>query len=176
MSPVVEDAELRRRLEERTRRLARPRHDGATAPVVDLVVCEVGGSAVAFEAAWVVEVLPPGAAARLPAGDHLLIGVRNVRGDILAVGDLGRLLDPARPVGRATGPVLVLGGASPLGLALDAVRGMASSPADEVAPAPEGASGLVRGLAPGGLALLDAAAVLGDRRLRTAAGTDDREG
>ena len=164
-------------LAERARALARPAQAEETRRLVPLVVFGLGGRAHAVEARYVREVLRRPVLSAVPSAPPALVGVANVRGEILVVADISPLL--AVPTPPADGPVLVLDGPGPsLGVLVDGVHDFVEVPADSIAPvpddAPEGpaASSLLLGFTPVA-AVLSAAAVLNDPRLST---TDTRSG
>ncbi|HUY98062.1 MAG TPA: chemotaxis protein CheW [Verrucomicrobiae bacterium] len=158
------DTQDRGLLAERAAQLARPAA-APDEPTVALLSFTVNHTRCALELACVREVLPGGLAARLPTGRHLLGWIVNVRGELLAVADTARVLDPSAPPGAGGGPVVVVGGpGAPLGLAID-------GPADLVQattllpPPPTGHAAPLSGATSDGLVVIDAAALLADPRL-----------
>ena len=171
-------------LEARARALARPVDDHTTVAVQELLVMSVGPAAVAVEAGRVREVLAPDRLARVPGGEHVGLALRNVRGDVLAVVDLGTLLGvvPAASV-LERWVVVVDDAAGSIGVLVDDVKGLAG--AEAVGPLPTGEgnppAGLVAGVTPEGICVLDADALFGHTTLLGARaemepGAADQEG
>jgi purine-binding chemotaxis protein CheW len=74
----------------------------------------------------------------VPRGPSYLVGVANLRGRILPIVDIRALLGLApRPVGRGARVLVVAAGSSQVGVAVDAVLGLASF--DELLPFGEAA-------------------------------------
>ncbi len=164
--PRPAEAARARVLADRAAELARP-VEGPGPPVVLLLRFTVAGAAYAVGLAAVREVLAPGPAARLPLGASGLGWIVNCRGELLPVADTARLLDPALPAATAIGPVVVVAGASgpPVGLAVDEAPDLAAIPS--LMPPPATSRGpLLLGAMADGTAVLDAAALLADPRLR----------
>lgn len=165
-------------LHERARALARPARMEQADELIPLVVFTIGGVRHAVEAQFVRGVLRGPEVSTVPSGPAAVVGVTNVRGEILTVADISTLLGVAPP--RAGGPVVVLDGpAPPLGLLVDELHDFVEMPARSIAPLPGNghrstppAGGLVVGAYPDA-AVLSAAAVLSDPRLST---TEPRSG
>lgn len=164
-------------LAERARALARPQEAEETGRLVPLVVFGLGGQPHAVEACYVREVLRRPVLSGIPSAPPALVGVANVRGEILVVADISTLV--AVPTPAADGPILVLDGPGPsLGVLVDGVHDFVEVPADSVAPVPNNpsdgppATSLLLGFTPAA-AVLSAVAVLDDPRLST---TDTRSG
>lgn len=129
-------AHARNVLEDRARALARPvRVEPARGSLVALVLFEIGGVAHALEARFVREVLRRPALSPVPLGPAALIGVANVRGEILAVADVSAVLGLSAP--NVPGPVIVLEGPGPsLGLLVDGVEDFVEVPTESIAARP----------------------------------------
>lgn len=166
-------------LDERARALARPARVEHSGDCVALVVFAIGGLRHAVEARFVREVLPGPEVSTVPSAPPAVLGVTNVRGEILTVADISALLGVAAP--PVGGPVVVLDGpAPPLGVLVDEVRDFVNLPAESIVPLPgNGGAGeqslanLVQGATPDA-AVLCATAVLRDPRLSTT--TEPRRG
>lgn len=124
-------------LAQRARALARPIHtEEAEASLVPLLLFELGGVAHAVEARFVREVLRRPPLSGVPMAPPALIGVANVRGEIVVVADVSLILGLGRP--EVPGPVIVLEGAGPsLGLLVDAVHDFVEVPSGSIAPRPQ---------------------------------------
>ena len=86
----------------------------------------------ALPAEEISEVIRVPSAARLPHSPKSLLGLANLRGSVLPIASLRLLLghDGAEPQGSAR--AIVLGGAAPVALAVDAVDALVSLPASQV--------------------------------------------
>ncbi len=107
-------------------------------------------------------VVPQPPFARVPRASEAVRGVMNLRGRVVAVVDLARLLGlPAQPLAAGAGQVLILDqGKRALGLLIGGVLGVEPIPAPVDAP-----RAIVRGVAPaagGAVTLLGADALTGE--------------
>ena len=94
----------------------------AAARTTRVLTFGVGGRTFAIEAASVAEVLPALPVTRVPQAPAALQGIANVRGRVAPIVALDRVLDD---IGPATGGrIIVLGGETPVGLAVDVVNAM----------------------------------------------------
>lgn len=169
--------EQERVLAQRAAALARPVQEEARGEGREVLVFTVSGQAYAVDATAVREVLPARHLSRVPGGPPHLVGVLNVRGDILPVADTARLLGGTW-MAPDQAQVLVMDGAGPgLGLLADSVVELRNVRDEEVVRPPadalNGQGDLVAGLTADTI-LLDAAALLADRRTFTK--TDDDRG
>lgn len=154
-------------LGERARALARPARAEQAGDLVALVLFTIGGVRHAVESQFVREVLRRPDVSAVPSAPATVVGVTNVRGEILTVADISTLLGVATP--PAGGPVIVLDGPpAPLGVVVDEVHDFVDVPAESIAalPGDGGPPGtaLVAGALPDA-AVLSASAVLNDPRL-----------
>lgn len=138
VTEVTEEAKAHARsvLADRARALARPAQvEPARGSLVALVLFGIGGVPHALEARFVREVLRRPALSSVPLAPAALIGVANVRGEILAVADISAVLGLTAP--EVPGPVIVLEGPGPaLGLLVDEVEDFVEVPADSIAARP----------------------------------------
>jgi purine-binding chemotaxis protein CheW len=174
-------------LEERARLLARPTDSPVAAPpaqrepkwsgspLLEVVVFTLGNEEYALETRHVREVVRLADWTPLPGAPAFLLGVLNLRGDILAVLDLRSffgIVGRGEPGASATGAarVLVLGTErAEFGMLADAAREVRAVRADEVLEPPGSLAGAgreyVRGVTKEALVVLDGAVLLQDRRL-----------
>ena len=158
-------------LADRARALARPLSADPVGRTLALVVFGIGGVAHAVEATSVCEVLRHPSVTAVPWAPAALVGVANVRGELIAVADISELVGappPARP-----GPVLVVDGpGSLLGLVVDGVPDLSDVETHSILPLP--GNGAAAGPAPAGLlagttadavVVLSVPALLSDPRL-----------
>jgi chemotaxis signal transduction protein len=156
-------------LKRRARALAQP--VAATAEEDSVPVLVVGldnGTTYGIEARFLQHIVDDMSLCRLPMGSGDLIAVTVVGGVAVPVADLGSVLGTASP--RQDRPFLVLvGGASPLGLLVDQVVGVLELRQRELRPLPklpgDPAVNVHRGLMPGDVPLLDVEVLLQDSRL-----------
>jgi purine-binding chemotaxis protein CheW len=162
-------------MDERARALARalaraPAEPAAAAPAPEVVVFDLCGECYAIATAHVREVVRLAGLAPLPGAPDFLAGVTNLRGQVLAVIDLGKLLGAARERQADASRVVILGGErAEFGLLAEAVHEVAALPqgrvrAPEVPPAGIGRDCL-QGVTAEGLIVLDGPALLRDPRL-----------
>jgi purine-binding chemotaxis protein CheW len=156
-------------LEERARALARPPAATVGAgEVLELILFSFGDERAAMETRHVREVVRIGDCTPVPGAPDFLLGIVNLRGEVLAVFDLRRLFGvPAREPGSLS-RLLVLGGdRAEFGLIADAVHEVRTLWLDALREPPGAIAGreLIRGVTADALVVLDGAALLLDRRL-----------
>lgn len=164
MSAVDTQALLRQRAAD----LARPVAEGPRTGGTDVLVVSLAGlGQYAVDARSVRHVLRNDGLCRLPAGSQELVGVTVVGGKAVPVADLASVVAAAEP--RRDRPFLVAfdSGVGPLGVLVDHIVGVVTARDAELSPLPpsyDGAARLSRGVLPGGVVLLDTAALLSDGR------------
>ena len=166
------DADASRRvLEERARNLARATRDATIREdVLSVVVFTLGAERYALEARWLREILRTAEVTPVPGLPDYLVGVANLRGEILAVVDPRRLFGIDAADAAARPRVIVIGEAfAEFGLLADEVDEVTAIPSADVDPASLSAAGpgreLIRGITRDAVVVLDAAALLSDPRL-----------
>lgn len=167
--PSTAGAEAHDRIfEERAAALARPTADEAEEPTADLIVA-VADQRVALPAQRVRAIVEPGATARISTGGPL-VGLRSVRGEVLAVADLAHLLQltSATPASQRW-LVVLTDPVAPIGLLVDAAVDLGSVPPD-ASIGPEDERQLVAHVTPDGVLVLDVERLLTDARLFVDAG------
>lgn len=140
---------------------------GATLEVVEFLL---GGERYGIESRCVREVCPVREITPLPGTPEFVLGIVNVRGQVLTVIDLRRVLQlGARGLSDLNQVVIVRVDGREVGILADAIAGVRRLRETELQPAGAalagGAVGRVRGLGPERLVVLDAAAVLNDAGL-----------
>lgn len=167
-SEESERRDAERVLSERAVRLSQPQQ----APALDVASLEVitfehAGRRYAIESRCVLEVTTCGPLSRVPGARATLLGITNLRGELLPVFELA---SPSDARSASAKRLLVLGARAPeLGLLVDAVDEVTALPQASLAEAqalgvneyPE----YVRGISAAGCVLLDGDAVLLDRRV-----------
>ena len=135
--------------------------------ILRIVEFGIGAQRLAFEAAWVQEVFKPRELFAVPGAPSFIAGVVNLRGRIVSVVDLRRLLGSTPPAAEKPRIVLLLSEpAMEFGILADRLEGAREVRRRELAPPPptlpEPRRRYLLGVLPGAVSLLDA------RRLLTA--------
>ncbi len=164
-------------LRERARNLARPLdHRESSDDGLPVLLFQLGGEAYAVECRHVREVLRPRGLTPLPGAPPFVLGIVNVRGQILSVADLRPFLGLRPAPATAASRIAVLQ-APPMefGIIADAVLATGELSPDELEPAPPTLSGpydhFVRGVTRDRVILLDAPAILNEPALAVDAPT-----
>ncbi len=165
--PTPESEAIRRErvLGERARRLGRPVAPRGAANDVDLLVFDLAREHYAFETRYVRDVFTLEELTPVPCTPPHVLGIVNLRGEIVAVIELKRLLGlPERGLTNATRAVVLREGAIEFGVVADAVVGVRAVPAAAILPAPATLAGInaefLRGVTGEGLIVFDAARVI----------------
>jgi purine-binding chemotaxis protein CheW len=158
-------------MDERARALARvPARGPDAAAVLQVVVFSLANERYALEARFVQRVVPFSEYTPVPGAPDFLVGVFNLRGEVLAVIDLRKFFGvPARALTEQS-RVLVLGGErAEFGVLADATDEVAALRTDDVLEPPDSVAGIgreyLRGVTRDALIVLDGAVLLQDRRL-----------
>ena len=163
--------ERRRILKERARALAAVAvEQPAAETMVEVVKFLLAGETYGIELAFVREVHPLKAFTPLPCTPAFVLGIVNVRGQILSVVDLGRFFElPAQGLGELNKVIILRRGDMELGILADAVLGVQSVPLDEIQPGLPTLTGVrqayLKGITPARLVLLDGGSILADKNL-----------
>jgi purine-binding chemotaxis protein CheW len=141
-------------------RLARVELNGVPAsPGFPALVFRLGQERYAIEMKELAEVLPFVRCVPVPGGSRLFSGVINLRGELRAVLDLGKLLTPSDSGNSETGFVLMLRRpGKEIGLKVDHIEEIREIRPEELMSPPQGTYG--KGLVSGTLTLLSVDAVL----------------
>jgi purine-binding chemotaxis protein CheW len=165
-TPDPQQAE--RILEARTRALARP--PAGTTVVTEgpeLIEFTLAGERYAFESPWVREVTPLENLTPLPCTPPFVLGIVNLRGEILSVVDLRRFFDLPEKALTDRDRILVLeSGPMRFGILADAVLGIRSIPLAAMQSSLPTLTGIrekyLKGVTPERTVLLDAEKLLAD--------------
>jgi purine-binding chemotaxis protein CheW len=157
-------------MDERARLLARPAAQAESDAAGLDVLAFAAGERYGVEARYVREVIRLPGVTPLPGAPEFLVGVVNLRGLILPVMDIRRILGEAAGELAERSWAVVLGEErAEFGLLAEEVEGLTALRADQVrepgATVGDRARGLLRGVTPAGLIVLDGAAWLRDPRL-----------
>lgn len=155
---------------ERARALARrpaPPEEGGSLEAVEF---RLAGERYAVEAAWVREVYPLCELCPVPCTPAFVMGIINLRGEVVSVIDLGRFFElPARGLGELSRVIVLRSDSMELGVLADDVVGVRRLPLRDVQPPLPTHTGVradyLRGVTGDGLVVLDGGKLLSDRRL-----------
>jgi purine-binding chemotaxis protein CheW len=166
-----EASEVQRVLRERAAALARvPAHATARQATLELLQFTLGEERCAIEAGYVTEVIRLGELTRLPGAPAHLLGIINLRGDLLPVFELRKLLNAATLEPSEHTRILVLGRQGPEACVLaDRVHELAhvvSSAIIAQSPALGSARDYLRGVTRDALVVFDAVALLDSSHMR----------
>jgi len=168
---VLTPEQARTVLDERARLLARvPPQEVDAAAVWDIVTFALANERYALEAKHVREVVRIHDYTPVPGAPDFLVGLFNLRGEILAVIDLRKFLGVADGGVTDLSRILVMGGErAEFGVLADAVHEVATVRTAEVLEAPNTVVGIgrdyLRGVTADALIVLDGAVLLRDSRL-----------
>lgn len=162
--------ERQRILRERARRLADRDETAEGSGSIDVLEFGLAGERYALEAVYVDDVVPLRELTPLPCTPDFLRGVVNVRGRLVGVVDLKKFFGlQERGITDLHRVVLLRSGDLEFGLLADTVEGVAPLALDAVQPSLPTLTGIreayVRGVTAERVVVLDAEAILSDRRL-----------
>lgn len=157
-------------LRDRAQRLAREPAAEETGERLEVVEFLLGAERYAFETSFVREVHPLRELTQLPCTPPFVLGIMNLRGEILSVLDLCRLFDLAPRGAAELSKVIVLRSAGmEFGILADAVVGVRTILGQGVQSSLATVTGVradyLKGVTQDHLVLLDAGKMLADRRL-----------
>jgi purine-binding chemotaxis protein CheW len=164
--------ETRRRklLRERASLLAREPAAEETGERFEVVEFLLGRERYGIETSYIREVCPLREVTPLPGTPPFVLGIMNLRGEILSVLDIRTFFGLGRPAGSPLDKVIVLRGAAmEFGILADEVIGVRTVPALEVQGSLATLTGIradyLKGVTGDHLVLLDAGKLLSDRRI-----------
>ena len=148
----------------------KPGGEAAVRPCLDVVEIKLAQEKYAVELVHVREVLPLKDVTPLPCTPAYVLGLINVRGQILSVIDLRVFFElPQESATTATKVVVLHSSEMEVGVVADAVVETRFVPLDEIRPALPTMTGIretyLRGIAGGDLVILDAARLLADKSI-----------
>jgi purine-binding chemotaxis protein CheW len=158
-------------LDQRARNLARPSLDPHSArKTTEVINFALDGERYCIETRCVREVRRFGEVTPLPGVPDFLVGVTNLRGEILPLIDIRCLLELASKAPTVASHVIICGDArAEFGIIADALHDVTGVALDELAPDPIGhgerSRDCVLGIAPNATVALNGFALLADRRL-----------
>ena len=110
--------------------------------MAQFVVTRVGEEALAFQLDRVSEIIRIPRLAHMPLAPRSLLGLANMRGIVLPVVSLGRLLGLPESHFDDQARIIVIGGAAPVGFAVDRVERLLAIPTAQLSTDPAGAGRL----------------------------------
>lgn len=163
--PVPEEAE--RILQARARALAREGETRQAGETLDLVTFALAGETYAVESSYVAEVTPLNDLTPVPCTPPFVLGIVNLRGEILSVIDLRKFFDLPEKGLTDLNKVLVLRSAGMgFGILADTIAGVREVPVGEIQPSLPTLTGIrekyLRGVTADRVVILDGAKLLGD--------------
>jgi purine-binding chemotaxis protein CheW len=159
----AERARVARVLRERARKLARRTEEAEVENTGDLITFELDGGRFAIEADLVREVVSVREVTPLPTSPDFVLGITNVRGMIIAVLDLRRILGRGATTRPSRQLVVVETGGVEVGFDVGEA-GVARIPQNRLSAPATTAASYQKALAPDGLEVLDVARIIADTR------------
>lgn len=166
-------------LDERARQLARvPAANTSAADQMEVTVFRLASETYAMETVYIRTVIRPPTIARVPDVPPFLLGVINLRGEVLGVVDLRSLLRVEQPVITEKSRILILGDERPeFGVLVDAVDEVTNLHIDQILKPPGSLSSVgrdyIRGVTSNALIVIDGGLLLRDERLCIDQSRDD---
>jgi purine-binding chemotaxis protein CheW len=170
--------EKKRILKERAKKLARePKADPREQERLDIVEFLLAYERYAIESAWVREVYPLKDITPLPGTPPFVLGIINVRGQIVSVVDLKKFFDlPAKGLTDLNKVMIVRDELMEFGLLADEVRGVRQILRQELQPSLPTLTGIraeyLKGVTADRLVVLDIAKLLADPKMKICQSTD----
>jgi purine-binding chemotaxis protein CheW len=168
---LLSPQESRAILKARARLLAREPPPAATAQeFLEIIEFRLASETYGLESAFVREVYPLKALTPLPGVPPFVLGIANVRGQILSVIDLKTFFNlPSRELGQLNTLIILRNAQMEFGILADAVLGARSLALEAIHAAPPTVSGIgaeyLRGVTAERVILLDAEKILGDEKI-----------
>ncbi len=160
--------ETRALLKQRATAMAKePEHKLQETELIELVVFTLAAEDYGIESVYIREIYPLKDFTPLPGVPSYILGIINVRGQILPVVDLKKFLNlPGKGLGELNKVIILHNEQMEFGILADVVQGTQSVPIDSIQVLISGISGLERkylkGVTSGHLIILDAKEILED--------------
>ena len=158
-------------LKARARVLAREtRGAGAAREFLDIIEFSLAAETYGIESAFVREVYPLKDFTPLPGTPPFVLGIVNVRGQILSVIDLKKFFNlPEKGLGQLNKVIIIHNHLMEFGILADAVLDARPIALETIQAAPPTVTGIggeyLKGVAGGGMIILDAEKILGDEKI-----------
>lgn len=163
--------EKRSILRARARALARePEQAAAAQEFLEIIEFRLASETYGLESAFVREAYPLKELTPLPGVPPFVLGIVNVRGQILSVVDLKKFFDlPENGLGQLNKLIILCNEQMEFGILADDILGARTIALDAIQPAPPTVSGIgaeyLRGVTAERVILLDAEKILGDEKI-----------
>ncbi len=163
--------EIRAILKDRARVMAlEPEEKKEASAIVDLIAFTLVTETYAVESVFVREVYPLQDFTPLPGVPSYILGIINIRGQILPVVDLKKFFNlPEKGLGELNKVIILSNGQMEFGILTDAVLGTLSIELEEVQIVPPTVSGIgekyLKGVTKEHIVLLDAENILNDEKM-----------
>jgi purine-binding chemotaxis protein CheW len=166
----VDDAERRRILKERAKALAAQPEKTEQREQIQVVEFLLSHERYALESGYIREVYPLKEYTPVPCTPSFVLGIINVRGEILSILDIRKIFGlPELGLGDLNRVIVLNSGNMEFGVLADSIMGISNISTKELVGPPPTFTGLrrefLKGLIPGGAALLDAARILSDPKI-----------
>ena len=169
--PTAEAAEINRILRERAKKLAaQVSPDEESAAGREIVEFLLGGERYGIESTYIREVYPLKEYTVIPCTPAFVLGVINIRGQVLSVVDIGRFFElPARGIADLNRVIVLAAGDLEFGILADEVVGVRVIAARDLQPSLPTLTGIraeyLKGVTGDRVTVLDAARILDDKNL-----------
>jgi len=163
--------EIRSRLKKRAIDLAKePEQERETSTTTDIIEFTLAGESYCIESAFVREVYPLKDFTTLPGVPLYILGIVNVRGQILPVVDLKKFLSlPEKGLGELDKVIILSEEQMEFGILADTINGTKAIYNEDVLPAPPTVTGIgeeyLKGVTKEHLIFLNAAKLLSDKSI-----------
>jgi purine-binding chemotaxis protein CheW len=166
-SPKEKDATLKSRAQALARETE---EDGAALEFLDIIEFSLAAETYGIESAFVREVYPLKEFTPLPGTPPFVLGIVNVRGQILSVVDLKRFFGlPEKGLGQLNKAIIIRDDRMEFGILADAVLDARRIPLEAIQTAPPTVTGIgagyLKGVTGGRVIILDAEKILGDEKV-----------
>ena len=168
---AAQDPEEKRRvLRQRAQRLAEETAKTPAGETLEVVEFTLAYERYGIETACVREVVPLKELTPVPCTPDFVLGIVNVRGQIISVIDIKKFSDlPEKGLTDLNKLLVLRSGAMEFGVLADAISGISVLPLSGLQPAPPTFTGVreeyLRGITPEGVAVLDARKLLSDSKI-----------
>jgi len=144
--------------------------ESAQKEIIEIVVFRLASETYGIESKYIREVYPLKDFTILPGTPPFVLGIMNVRGQIISVIDLKIFFHlPEKGLGELNKVIIVRNQGMEFGILADIIRGMRSIPIEEIQTPPVSTSGIglgfLRGVSDDHIIILDAARILEDKTI-----------
>ena len=170
MEETMPEREIQAVLEQRAQALARPKDESKKAQIVDVLFFRLVYKEYAMEMKYIREVVLSSEITPVPGTPDYIPGICAVRGEIISLVDPRIFFDiPERGLTDLNRVIIITDGITTFGILTDYITGLGTIPLDDLEPVTEGLTSIdsqyLRGMAGESLILIDAAAILSDKKM-----------